>query len=153
MRGHKREAARRVSLMLVIVGWCAALVLCSCEGTEEGGAKREKRAERQKQEQEAREQRLGAQRLSIRGKWSRPGEKVEFMSLGRMMVVSPDKLGRVKPVFFTYRIKREGEITLRPVGLVRKDDLRRGNFRISGDTLNLKMWDEARARVYSRVHR
>ncbi len=153
MRDHKREAARRVSLLLVIVGWCVALVLCSCEGKEERAARMEKRAERQKQEQAVREKRLAAVSLSIVGLWSRPGETIQFMSDGELILVGPDKSGRVKTVFLTYTIGREGEITIREFkarGLIYS---RKGDIRISGDTLNLKMWDEARARVYSRVHK
>ena len=140
-------------MLLVIMGWCVALVLCSCEGKEERAARMEKRAEKQKQEQAAREQRLGAVRLSIVGKWSRPGETIEFTSVGRMIVAGPDKLGRVKTVFLTYTIEREGEITLRQIDADNLVYTIKGDIRISGDTLNLKMWDEARAKVYSRVHK
>ena len=153
MRHHKREAARRVSLLLVIVGWCVALVLCSCEGNEERAARMEKRAEKQKQEQVAREQRLGAERLLILGKWTRPGETVEFMRDGRMIVGSPDKYGRVNTVFLTYWMKRKGEITFRRVGIVAKEDVKRADIRISGDELYLRVIGDLKDKVYYRVHK
>ncbi len=153
MKDRKREAARRVSLLLVIMGWCVALVLCSCEGKEEGAARMEKRAEKQKQEQVAREQRLEAVRLSILGKWSRRGETIEFMSDGKMIIAAPDKLGRVRTVSFWYSMEREGKIRLKQSEAASRIYTRKGNIQISEDTLYLKMWDEGRARVYFRAHK
>lgn len=131
MRGHKREAARRVCLLLAIVGWCAALVLCSCEATEE----------------------FGAERMLIVGKWARPGETIEFRSNGRMMAAGPDKHGRVKNAYFIYWIEREGEITVRPVGFMPMGGLKRWDFRVSGDELYLKLRGEREEKVYHRANR
>jgi len=153
MRDRKERAARRVSLLLVIVGWCVGLVLCSCAGMEEFGADMDKWAEKQRQRHAAREERLAAERLLILGKWTRPGETVEFMRDGNMIVCGPDKHGRVNTVFLTYWMKREGQITFRRVGLVAKEDLKRAAVRISGDELYLRVIGEVKERVYYRVHR
>ncbi len=151
MRDRKREAARRVSLLLVIVGWCVALGLCSCEGKEERAARMEKRAEKKKQEQVAREKRLEAVRLSIVGLWKRGGETIEFTSDGKMIIAAPEKSGRVRTVSFWYSMEREGQITLKQSEAASVIPTRKGSVQIYDGTLNLKMWDEGRKRVYYRV--
>jgi len=120
---------------------------------EEFRADLEKRAKEQEQKRQASEQRLEAERLLILGKWTRPGETMEFKRDGRMFVTGRNKQGILGTMFYSYWIEREGVITLKPAAFGTKEDEKKWDFRVSGDELYLRLPGEWKERGYYKIHR
>ena len=153
MRGDKREAARRVSLLLVIMGRCVALVLCSCAVlSEEAGLRRQKHYEEMREREKACREEIN-EKCPLIGKWKRMRESWEFTDDGRVIFTSTDVYGKKTVYEGWYKVPKWGEIEFRLEGLKGSTPVMKGSAHVSGCRLYFKAFGRKHENVYYRVLR
>jgi len=151
MRDYKREAARRVSLLLVLVGWWAALGLCSCGVfSEEAGLRRQEQREEMREREKACIEAID-KRCPLIGKWKRMRETWEFTGDGRVIFTSTDVYRKETIYRGWYKVPKWGEIEFRLEGLKGSTPVMKGRAYVSGCSLYFRAFGHKHENEYYRV--
>lgn len=145
------KAARRVSLVLVIVGWCIAVVLCSCDSLKQGFVTEERMASKEYQERVENWERPIVRSYPIVGKWKRMRETWEFRADGKLVFGSCDVYGKTTIYYGWYEVVKWDEIKFRLMGLEGTTPVVRATAYVSGRRLYFRPFDQERESVYYRV--